>query len=252
MRPFDDVRRALSDISHQSKSKQNHPDSNRAGRTGAPEIVYGRAKTPEQIAEGLIRLSEANGRAIATRCSIDQLQRVQALLPEREEGSVKLDAYPDAGVIVAVQHGPVEAPLTGGRIGILTAGTSDRSVALEAELIARELGVTVEAYSDVGVAGLHRLVRPLEALMASDVDAVMVVAGMDGALPSVVAGLVSVPVIAVPTSTGYGFGGDGTGALMTMLQSCAPGVAVVNIDNGVGAAILAASIANRCASFRRS
>ena len=137
---------------------------------------------------------------------------------------------------------------TGGRVGILTAGTSDVSVASEAAVIAQELGCEVMEARDVGVAGLHRLVQPLERLAEWDAHVIIVAAGMDGALPSVVAGLVPVPVIGLPTSVGYGYGAAGTGALMTMLQSCAPGLVVVNIDNGVGAGVAAAKIANLAAS----
>jgi NCAIR mutase (PurE)-related protein len=133
---------------------------------------------------------------------------------------------------------------------VITAGSSDAPVAAEAAFIAREMGATVYEVRDVGVAGLHRLVEPLERVVEQGVDAIVVVAGMDGALPSVVTGLVAVPVIGVPTSTGYGFGGEGTAALMTMLQSCAPGLVVVNIDNGVGAGATAALIANRAAGAR--
>lgn len=116
--------------------------------------------------------------------------------------------------------------------------------------MASEMGATVLDAYDVGVAGLHRLVQPLEAFTAAGVDVIIVAAGMDGALPSVVAGLVDVPVIGLPTSIGYGFGGQGVGALTTMLQSCAPGLAVVNIDNGIGAGSTAALIARRAAKSR--
>jgi pyridinium-3,5-biscarboxylic acid mononucleotide synthase len=135
-------------------------------------------------------------------------------------------------------------------VGVITAGSSDAPIAVEASLMAREMGIEVTIVRDVGVAGIHRLVEPLEQLMAEDVDAIVVAAGMDGALPSVVSGLVPVPVIGLPTSIGYGYGGEGVGALMAMLQSCAPGLAVVNIDNGIGAGATAALIANRAAAMR--
>jgi hypothetical protein len=133
-------------------------------------------------------------------------------------------------------------------VGILSAGTSDIPIAAEASLIAAEMGATVLEAWDVGVAGLHRLVSPLERFAAAEVDVIVVAAGMDGALPSVVAGLVDVPVIGLPTSVGYGLGAGGVGALTTMLQSCAPGLVVVNIDNGIGAGSTAALIANRSAA----
>jgi len=144
----------------------------------------------------------------------------------------------------------VDRPSRGGIVGILSAGTSDIPVASEAGIIAAEMGATVLEAWDVGVAGLHRLVEPLERFAANRVDVIIVAAGMDGALPSVVAGLVDVPVIGLPTSIGYGLGAGGVGALTTMLQSCAPGLAVVNIDNGIGAGSTAALIANRAASSR--
>jgi len=130
-------------------------------------------------------------------------------------------------------------------VGLLTAGTADIPVAEEAALVIEHMGCRVERAYDVGVAGLHRLTEPLARLVEAEVDVLVVVAGMEGALPSVVAGLVDVPVIGVPTSTGYGLGGDGTAALYAMLQSCSPGLVVVNIDNGVGAGAAAALIARR-------
>jgi NCAIR mutase (PurE)-related protein len=139
----------------------------------------------------------------------------------------------------------------GGRVGILTAGTSDISVAEEAKLVAQEMGCVVISCYDVGVAGIHRLLEPLRLLIESDVDVVVVVAGREGALGSVVAGLVSVPVIGVPTSNSHGFGAKGESALMAMLQSCSLGLSVVNIDGGVAGGAVAALIANRAARFRK-
>jgi NCAIR mutase (PurE)-related protein len=139
---------------------------------------------------------------------------------------------------------------TGGHVGVISAGTSDIPVAAEAALVAKEMGCRVTCIYDVGVAGLHRLIEPLRNLLSNDVDVIIVAAGMDGALPSVVAGIVPVPVIGLPTSIGYGFGGNGIAALLSMLQTCAPGLSVVNIDNGVGAGITAALIANRVAQAR--
>ena len=133
---------------------------------------------------------------------------------------------------------------------MISAGTSDIPVAAEAALIAAEMGCAVQTTWDVGVAGIHRLVRPLEAMIEWDADVFIVAAGMDGILPTIVSGLVPQPIIGLPISTGYGFGGDGVGALTTMLQSCSPGLSVVNIDNGIGAGITAARIANRVARAR--
>jgi NCAIR mutase (PurE)-related protein len=139
---------------------------------------------------------------------------------------------------------------TGGRGAAVSAGTSDLPVLEEAVAVAREMGVAVKGFHDVGVAGLHRLAGPLEEMRAFDPDCVIVAAGMEGALPSVVSALVAVPVVGLPTSTGYGLGGDGTAAILGMLQSCSPGLSVVNVDNGAGAGATAALIANRAASYR--
>ena len=141
-------------------------------------------------------------------------------------------------------------PASGGRVGIVTAGTSDAPFAEQAQVLAREMGCETSIVYDVGVAGLHRLVQPLHRMLQDAVDVIIVAAGMDGALPSVIAGLVDVPVIGLPTSTGYGLGGRGLSALLAMLQTCVPGLTVVNIDNGVGAGASAAMIANRAATAR--
>jgi NCAIR mutase (PurE)-related protein len=155
-----------------------------------------------------------------------------------------------ARALVASRPG-TERQLRAGVVGILSAGTSDVPVAAEASLAAAEMGATVFEAWDVGVAGLHRLVTPLERFVRARTDVLVVAAGMDGALASVVAGLVDMPVIGLPTSVGYGLGAGGVGALTTMLQSCAPGLVVVNIDNGIGAGTTAALIANRAAADRR-
>jgi NCAIR mutase (PurE)-related protein len=197
------------------------------------------------VVASLAELARQTGRAIATRCPEATLDAVTAGLGGEFDVSVELDAN---AVVVARRGAP--PPRTGGRIAVITAGSSDAWVAAETAFIAREMGVEADEVRDVGVAGLHRLVEPLERVIARGVDVIVVVAGMDGALPSVVAGLVAVPVIGVPVSTGYGFGGDGMAALGTMLQSCAPGLVVVNIDNGVGAGATAALIANGAAAAR--
>lgn len=239
-RPFDAIRRELQDNNDDDFTGEIRLDLNRARRTGIPEIVLGGRKPARLIVEALTRLASANGRALATRLAPGQTAEIVRLLPSN---LTALD-YPVANSLVVFQHG-VEPPCRSGKIGVITAGSSDALVAAEAALIAREMGCQVMEAHDVGVAGLHRLVRPLEAMIAAGIHALIVVAGMDGALPSVVAGLVPVPVIGVPTSVGYGFGGAGEGALMTMLQSCAPGLVVVNIDNGIGAGTTAALIANQ-------
>jgi NCAIR mutase (PurE)-related protein len=186
------------------------------------------------------------GRVIVSRCSPEQVQAIRDALPK---GAV-LEVYERSKMAVAKKPSFV-VDSTGGKIGILTAGTSDIPVAEEAKVIAQEMGCEVFTSYDLGVAGIHRLLGPIKDLILKDVDVVIVVAGREGALCSVVAGMVDVPVIAVPTSNSYGFGEKGVSTLMAMLQSCSLGLAVVNIDAGVAAGAMATLIANRAAKFRK-
>jgi NCAIR mutase (PurE)-related protein len=206
-----------------------------------PEVIFGETKETAQVLAMVHSLLAGTGRALASRVRSDTLV---ALRQEFQTYPMRVREAARALVIYQPGYVPVR---TGGRVGVLSAGTSDIPVSEEAALIAEEMGCQVTCIYDVGVAGLHRLVEPLGNLLASGVDAIIVVAGMDGALPSVVAGLVPVPVIGLPTSVGYGMGGNGVAALLSMLQTCAPGLSVVNIDNGVGAGSTAALIANRVA-----
>lgn len=220
-------------------------DFGREARKGIPEIVLAEVKTDEQVLSIVRAFVSTSGRAVVTRLRPGTLALLEGEFREH------VDARPVARA--AAIHAPgYERPCTGGHIGILTAGTSDIPVAEEARLVAQEMGCQVTTLYDVGVAGLHRLISPLQELLASDVAVLVVCAGMDGALPSVVSGLSPVPVIGVPTSIGYGAGGKGRAALLAMLQTCAPGLTVVNIDNGTGAGATAALIANRVASARQS
>lgn len=248
-RPFDAIREALGWTLSPNGVDEPEPairfDPGRAERTGVPEIILAEHKSIAEVISALDRQTALTGRAIASRCPAATL----AAIPPALGGSYQVELHSAARTVVVAEPDS-HVTLTGGRIAIFSAGTSDRAIAAEAAVIAREMGVVVEEVFDVGVAGLHRLVAPLERVMASGVDAIVVAAGMDGALPSVIAGLVAVPVIGLPTSVGYGFGGQGTGALTAMLQSCAPGLAVVNIDNGIGAGATAALIANRVALAR--
>jgi NCAIR mutase (PurE)-related protein len=250
--PFTDLREALGLQEQQRNEPSEEPlplvrvDANRLRRTGIAEVVFAGNKSAAQVADALRRLVEANGRALASRVRPDDVAAIQHALDQE----ILVEAHPLARALVAYRA-ETERPKRGGLVGILSAGTSDIPVAAEASLVAAEMGATVLEAWDVGVAGLHRLVSPLERLADARVDVVVVAAGMDGALPSVVAGLVDVPVIGLPTSVGYGLGAGGVGALTTMLQSCAPGLVVVNIDNGIGAGSTAALIANRAASGRR-
>jgi NCAIR mutase (PurE)-related protein len=220
------------------------PDPEREERKGVPEIIFGETKGTAQLLAMAQKLLAATGRAIISRVRPEAI----AVLQETFEGYTVI--VHEAARSVVIYKPDYVRKRTGGRVGMISAGTSDVPVAEEAALIMEEMGCEVFRVYDVGVAGLHRLVEPLRNLLAADVDTMIVAAGMDGALPSVVAGLVPVPVIGLPTSIGYGFGGNGVAALLSMLQTCAPGLSVVNIDNGVGAGITAALIANRVAQLR--
>lgn len=242
--PFAHINRALEGFDPGSEHGALRLDPTRGARTGIPEVVLAEHKTIEQVATSLVRLADAQGRSLASRVRDDQAAALTGLMPAGYH--LNQDPVSRTAIVVAPEHG---APMvTGGKVGVIAAGASDLPLAAEARLMAIEMGCDVQLVTDVGVAGLHRLVTPLRELMAWEPHSLVVAAGMDGALPSVVAGLVPVPVIGLPVSVGYGYGGDGTGALMSMLQSCAPGLAVVNIDNGIGAGSMAALIANRAVS----
>jgi NCAIR mutase (PurE)-related protein len=206
-------------------------DLGRAERRGYPEAVYCEGKSVAQLRSIAEALRDDGGPALFTRCRPEHLAVLGEVLPDAAVDEV-------AGLVAWPATPP---PPAGGRVVVLCAGTSDLPVAREALLTVRHLGRDAELVVDVGVAGLHRVLGRLDLLRAARV--VVVVAGMDGALPSVVAGLVSAPVVAVPTSVGYGAAFEGLAALLAMLNACAPGVAVVNIDNGYGAGHLAAQIA---------
>ena len=210
-------------------------DVDRARRTGDPEVVYGAGKTPDQVVEILSRLCDAHpDRALlATRLDAEAMAAVRSRIP-----GAAVDDIARAAIA-----GPFPAPR--GRVAVVSAGTSDGPVAAEAALTARVFGAHVTQIGDVGVAGLHRLLAVRDRL--DDADCLVVVAGMEGALPSVVGGLSGVPLVAVPTSVGYGASFGGLAALLAMLNSCAPGVSVVNIDNGFGAGVFAARVARNAA-----
>jgi NCAIR mutase (PurE)-related protein len=218
IQPFDDLGYAV-------------VDHHRHIRNGCPEVIYCAGKTVAQI-EGIIENMLSRGSNIlATRASEEVAQAVRKRYPEAEWN-------PSARTVV-IRRRPVETT-GGGRILVITAGTSDIPVADEAVVTAEFLGNEVERLCDVGVAGLHRLLARLDVIASANV--IIVIAGMEGALASVVGGLTDKPVIAVPTSVGYGASFGGVSALLSMLNSCANGVAVVNIDNGFGAAYIASSI----------
>jgi hypothetical protein len=205
-------------------------DHHRALRRGFPETVFGSGKTPEQIVAIVNRIAARGQRVLVTRTTAEVHRQVALHRPEAR--------FHEAARCLTVEVEP--APALPGLIAVCAAGTSDMPVAEEAAVTASFHGASVERIYDVGVAGLHRLLDRAEAIRKADV--VIVAAGMEGALPSVVAGLVDVPVVAVPTSIGYGASFQGLAALLAMLNSCASGVGVVNIDNGFGAAHLACLI----------
>lgn len=206
------------------------PDYDRQQRRGMPEVIYGAGKTAPQIAAIMRALNAAGQNAFATRVTPEQAAAVQAELPAA--------FYHDTPRILTCDVAPL--PERKGKVAVLCAGTSDLPVAEEAAYTAERLGAQVERIFDVGVAGLHRLLSRMDRF--ADAKVIVVVAGMEGALPSVVGGLTDKPVIAVPTSIGYGASFHGLAALLGMLNSCASGVTVVNIDNGFGAGVAAALI----------
>ena len=212
-------------------------DTHRSMRKLAPEVVFCQGKTVDQSLAILTRLVQRHGRALATRAPQELKERLAA-------AGQRVDYDPASRTLVVGD--PSRA--AGGLVGVLCAGTGDIPVAEEAARTAGFMGVRVERSYDVGVAGLHRLVAARGIM--SRADAIVVAAGMEGALPSVVGGLVGVPVIAVPTSVGYGASFRGLAALLAMINSCAPGIAVVNIDNGFGAGYVAAMIAARSGGRR--
>lgn len=217
-------------------------DLGRSSRKGVPEVVYARGKTPAQVAKICGAFLGSRNRVVVSNPSPEHQTEIENTLPEVP--------IREAGRSLIVGEGDPQP--TGGRIAAVCAGTSDLPVLEEAVAVAREMGAEVMSFHDVGVAGIHRLAQPLRELRGFDPDALIVAAGMEGALPTVISALVDVPVIGLPTSTGYGLGGDGTAAILGMLQSCSPGLSVVNVDNGVGAGATAALISNRAARFRET
>jgi NCAIR mutase (PurE)-related protein len=211
-------------------------DTDRAARTGDPEVVYAAGKSPQQTVLLLQALREAHPHRLAIATRLDAAAQDAV----RDAFGAEADVDDDARC-AAVGPWPVPA----GRVVVVAAGTSDRPVAAEAAFTARAFGADVATVVDVGVAGLHRLLDIRNDLDSA--DCLVVIAGMEGALPSVVGGLTGVPLVAVPTSVGYGTSFNGLAALLAMLNSCAPGVVVVNIDNGFGAGVHAARVARRAA-----
>ena len=203
-------------------------DHHRELRSGLPEVIYGQGKSIPQLKKIIQSLKKANSDTLATKISDDTYKKLKTSLPKDAK-------YNEQAQTLVIRNKKIKQPA--GLITIITAGTSDIPIAEEAAVTADLLGSRVETIFDVGVAGLHRLLDNIEQIKKARV--VIVIAGMEGALASVVGGLLSQPIIAVPTSIGYGASFNGISALLTMLNSCAPGIAVVNIDNGFGAGCMA-------------
>lgn len=220
-------------------------DVGRAMRRGVPEIIFAEGKSNKDLNEICERMIAKDNRVLISRVSEQQLKEL-----ENHFKAHQFQTTTHRGTVV-IRVRDYSGTQTGGRVGILTAGTVDLPIAEEAALIAKEMGCDTFLEADAGVAGIHRLTEPLVKMVRNDVDVLIVVAGREGALPTVVAGLVDIPIIAVPSSSGYGYGGKGRAALMAMLQACSLGLAVVNIDSGIAAGVVAAQIANRAARARK-
>lgn len=205
-------------------------DTDRLRRRGFPEVIFCQGKTPEQVARIVTALNEAGQNVLATRANPEQYDAVRRVHPKA--------TYHQAARVLCLLTHPKTKPV--GMVAVLCAGTTDIPVAEEAALVSEHMGARVQRVYDVGVAGLHRLIHHLPVLKKARV--LIVVAGMEGALPSVVGGLTDCPIVAVPTSIGYGTSMQGTTALLAMLNTCVPGITVVNIDNGFGAGVAAALI----------
>jgi pyridinium-3,5-biscarboxylic acid mononucleotide synthase len=238
----DDAMAKLKHLDYEPVGDFAHIDHHRALRTGFPEVIWGQGKTPDQIAQIMEAMRDRTSVVMATRIDPEVYASVKERVPDVE--------YYRMARICALKQSPnmTQSFSHAGTIGILSAGTADLPVAEEAAVTAELSGFNVKRLWDVGVAGIHRLLGNLHVI--ADADVLIVVAGMEGALPSVVAGLADCAIVAVPTSVGYGASFNGLAPLLTMLNSCAAGVGVVNIDNGFGAAILAGQILRTAAKIK--
>jgi NCAIR mutase (PurE)-related protein len=237
--PVADAARTLAELPVQRIAEFAQLDGERAVRQGVPEVIFGERKSPEQIGQLVARLRELGQAVLVTRLGPEGAEAARAAAPEGRYDAISRTFH-------ARPPGPAREPQ--GVVAVVCAGTTDIPVAEEAAVTAGFVGAAVERLYDVGVSGIHRLLRRAPDLRAA--DALVVCAGMEGALPSVVGGLVPRPVIAVPTSVGYGASLGGLAALLAMLNSCAANVSVVNIDNGFGAGFQAALIARAAAGGR--
>ncbi len=230
-------------------------DYNRFLRRGVPEIVYAEDKSVPQLTAIVGKLAHLKLKAghgevpiILSRVRDSQVQSIMRLFSESDDldNRFRIKSFPEASMIaIAAKADGLDRKEEVGRTVLLAAGTSDIPALNESEIVLNLLGSRTLRFNDLGVAGLHRLIDPLQHLQEFDPDSIIVAAGMEGALPSVVAGLTSVPVIGLPTSVGYGYGKNGEAALMSMLQACSLGITVVNIDSGIAAGIVASLISSR-------
>ncbi|MFX1365260.1 MAG: nickel pincer cofactor biosynthesis protein LarB [Promethearchaeota archaeon] len=216
----------------------------RKTRTGVPEVIYAQNKDTNILINIISGFINSKKFAIITRYNEEQKRMIVEEFGKNKDIVIEIN---DLGKIITVKEQSFKFTKKEGVVGIITAGSSDIPIAIEAEVIVKAMGCDVVSSYDVGIAGIHRIFVPLGEMIKKGVHVIIVCAGMEGTLPGVVASLVDVPVIGVPISSGYGIGEKGKGALTTMLQSCSPGLLVVNIDNGFGAGISAALIANKIA-----
>ena len=214
----------------------------RKTRTGTPEVIFAQDKDPLMVIDIISGFLKNKKFAIISRYNKTQKTLILETFDNKKEYAIDIN---DLGKIIIIKESSYSFARKGGIVGIITAGSSDIPVAVEAEVIVKAMGCRVLSSYDVGIAGIHRIFTPLSKMIKNGVNVIIVCAGMEGTLPGVVAALVDLPVIGVPISSGYGLGEKGKGALTTMLQSCSPGLLVVNIDNGFGAGASAALIANK-------
>jgi len=216
----------------------------RKTRTGIPEVIYAESKSPQMVIDIINTFLNIKKFAIISRYTTPQMDLIASTFQNDPHYDLIIN---NLGKIIIVKEKAFEFEKKEGIIGIITAGSSDVPVAEQAKVIASTMGCETISSYDIGIAGIHRIFAPLSEMIKKGVHVIIVCAGMEGTLPGVVAALVDVPVIGVPISSGYGLGEKGKGALITMLQSCSPGLLVVNIDNGFGAGASAALIANKMA-----
>lgn len=214
-------------------------DTGRFKRKGIPEVIYAEKKSPETVKRIIQAHLKENSSILVSRVLEKHLEIITSSFVNQYNVQISPQFEPYSVIVTTKDHQFHESV---NKIGILTAGTSDISVAEEVKAIAKMMGVSTVQFNDIGIAGVHRIFEPLKTMIQENVRVIVAIAGMEGALPAIVTSLVQIPVIGVPTSVGYGYGGKGESALLTMLQTCSPGLVVVNIDNGINAGATAALI----------